>query len=205
MKNKKYLVIAVAAVFVVSSVAYAQSVSTSTKMNSRDKIKAPVSSSTVSTAARDIRGWDEGEKAVFLGTVKAHAELRSGQDLENFAKGVLINDENVRDVTTASSSIEVSYKIPAKFLGVFGAGLEAMTDVSFDPKSKNPKEVTVKFPWYRIFYSLDADAREDVLKSAIEASIGEDPGTNSGGEYSKKGRTIQLISNILKALRAEVE
>ncbi len=85
-----------------------------------------------------------------------------------------------------------------------------MTDVSFDEKAGNgPKEVTVKFPWYRLFYSLDSDTQADVLESAIATQVSNDGGiansTANANISARNGRTIQLISSILKAIRASVE
>src|SRR3989344_6467360 len=85
----------------------------------------------VSAAAREIRGWDENEKTEFLATVKAHAQLKSSQDLDNFAKGVMIEDENVDAVAAGEESVEVRYKLPARFLGVFGTEISAVTNVTF--------------------------------------------------------------------------
>lgn len=162
-------------------------------------------SSSVKVKAKAVRGWDEQKKAEFITMAKTHAQLKSGQDLENFAKGILVTNENVEKVEVENNEVRVTYKLPAKFFGVFGSSLKTEAGVSFDETKKTPKEVTVRFPWYRMFYSLDADARQDVIEAAIEASIAEDPGMNSGTEISKKGRSIQLISNIFRNIRIQIE
>lgn len=164
------------------------------------------SSSTVSAAARDIRGWSESDKKAFLTTVKTHAELKSGQDLENFAKGVMLKDPNVSAVTTDEDEVEVRYKLPAKFLGIFSANLSAITNVTFesDKFGRGPKEVTVKFPWYRMFYSLSSSTREAVLKTAIETSVEANAQTPRDNAYAQNGVTINLVSSILKGIRAEL-
>lgn len=171
----------------------------------KSNIELKNSSSTVNVKARVLGNLSEEEKKDFMLTVKTHAQLKSNQDLENFAKGILIKDEDVEDVEIANDTVEVTYKLPAKFLGVFGSSLKTIAGVQFDSQKKNPKEVTIKFPWYRIFFSLDESVREDVIKAAIEGGFGEDPGINSGTELSKKGRSIQLISSLLKEIRVRVE
>src|SRR3989344_2171914 len=64
----------------------------------------------VSVQAVEIRGWDATQKQEFLATVKVHAQVQSGQDLENFATGVLLRDENVDEVEGSEERVEVSYR-----------------------------------------------------------------------------------------------
>ena len=73
----------------------------------------------VSVSAVEVRGWDPKQKQEFLATVKAHAQVRSEQDLENFATGILLKDENVEEISSDEDSVEVRYRVPAKFLGLF--------------------------------------------------------------------------------------
>ncbi|TAK56865.1 hypothetical protein EPO17_03500 [Patescibacteria group bacterium] len=165
----------------------------------------------VSLDAKAIRGWSEGEKSDFLLTVKNHAQLQSGQDLENFAKGVMAADAHVDAVVTDDSHVKVSYKMPAKFLGMFQTEIDAMANVSFDTDKpgNGPKEVTVRFPWYRMFYNLDSEVKADILENAVEASIQSDANTagstTSANVSARNGRTVQLISNTLKNIRANAE
>lgn len=179
--------------------------------STKDRSDKATPTNPVSVEAKDIRGWSEQEKSDFLQTVKTHAQLQSGNDLENFAKGVLVRDENVDSVTADDDSVEVDYKLPAKFLGIFKTQISAMTDVSFDTdKSGNgPKEVTVKFPWYRMFYSLDQSVQEDILKntisSTIEADVSSTTSTSTKDISVRNAKTIQLISALLKNIRASIE
>ena len=61
----------------------------------------------------------------------------------------------------------------------------------------------VKFPWYRIFFSLDSEARADVIETAIENSVGVESNV-SLNTAAEEGRTIQILSNILKSIRAKI-
>jgi hypothetical protein len=175
-------------------------------VKSQAEVKSSVSSSTVSAEAREIRGWSDSDKKAFLTTVKTQAQLRSGQDLENFAKGVMLKDENVTSVSTDSDNVEVRYKLPAKFLGIFGSGLSAITNVKFesDKFGRGPKEVTVKFPWYRMFFSLSSSTQESVIKAAVEQTVQVNAQTPRDNAYAQDGITVNLISSILKGIRAEL-
>ncbi len=165
----------------------------------------------VEVKAKAVKDLTPQEKRDFLLTVKDHAQLQSGQDLELFAKGVIAADANVKEVAADDSHVELSYKMPAKFLGLFRTELNAHTDVEFDEKAtgNGPKEVTVRFPWYRMFYSLDSDVRSSVLKTAIEASVNSEVGngnaTTTASVSARNGQVIQLISNILRNIRASVD
>ena len=100
----------------------------------------------VSVAAKYMRGLDSDAKAKFLLTVKSSAELRSGQDLDNFAKGVLLKDENVKEVEAKDNHVSVTYKMPAKFLGIFVTDLSAVANITLTTTSQSgaaKKEVTV--------------------------------------------------------------
>jgi len=174
------------------------------KVQSTSSKNQSTSSSTVSASATQIRGWSESDKREFLSTVKAQAQLKSGQDLDNFAKGVMLKDENVTAVDAGDNNVEVRYKLPAKFLGIFSTEISAITKVTFetDKNGRGPKEVTVKFPWYRRFFSLATSTREDLLKTAIDQKVQTEASTSNA--YAQNGLTIQLISEVLKAIRAEI-
>lgn len=164
-------------------------------------------SSTVSTSAREIRGWDDADKKEFLSKVKLEAQLKSGQDLENFAKGVMLKDKNVSEVNSGETDVEVHYKLPAKFLGVFESEIDAITNVSFltNKQGRGPTFVTVKFPWYKRFFSLASSTREEILQTALDKNIQLYAQTPRDNTYAQNGVTVQLISDILKGIRAKIE
>ena len=163
-------------------------------------------SSSVSASAREINGWSDSDKKDFLMTVKSNVELRTGKDMENFAKGVMIKDENVTEVNSNTENVEVHYKLPAKFLGIFSASIDAITNVTFetDKMGRGPKEVTVKFPWYRRFFSLDSSVREDILQAAIDKSVQINAQYPRDNSYAQNGVTVNIISSILKGIRAKL-
>ncbi|MBU6501029.1 MAG: hypothetical protein KGJ89_02795 [Patescibacteria group bacterium] len=146
--------------------------------------------SVISASAVEIRGWDATQKQQFLGTVKAQAELRSGQDLQNFAKGVLLRDDNVEDVQVASDTVKVSYKEPAKLFGVFGSSLSAQVETDAQGRVK------VHYPWYSFLFSVPSSVASAELETKLNASIGQ---TSLQNNLQGQAQVIQSISNILKA------
>ncbi len=173
--------------------------------DSTETEESNASDSSVSIDAKNIRGWSDTQKSDFLLGVKSHAELKSDQDLENFAKGVIASDENVDAVSSTETDVEVKYRLPAKFLGIFSSHFESTAETSFSDKtSHEPTEVKVKFPWYRMFFSLDSQAQSDIIENAISSSLDTNI-SNSTSVYARNGQTIQIISNILKGIRANIQ
>ncbi|MDO8600768.1 MAG: hypothetical protein Q7R73_04160 [bacterium] len=179
--------------------------------------RAPVNINTVSSERISlsvvvkkvqVRGWDPKQKEEFLATVKTHAQVRSGQDLENFARGVLVRDENVESVTIGEEGVQFSYRMPAKLFGIFNASLVARVDVDAESRVK------VRFPWLRIFFSEPVGALK--IQESVEKELGgvtqtmqtqvresEDNAELANIDLQNKiqyqAQILQLLSNIMKA------
>lgn len=182
-----------------------------------EPLKARLSSGVVVKKV-EVRGWDPKKKEEFLANVKTHAELKSGQDLENFARGVLIKDENVEDIAVGEENVRISYKQPAKFLGIFNASLTMQAEASSDGRVK------VKFPWYRVFFKrlvndieVRTEAEKEIksIKQVMQTQVRESamdsthstssPQTDEELEMlrlqdlmNRQSRMLQMLSNILK-------
>src|SRR3989344_887226 len=103
----------------------------------------------VDAKAKNVDGWSADQKEQFLLNVKSYAEVRSGQDLENFATGILLRDQNVQSAeATSDNHVVVKYKMPAKFLGIFSTEINTTADVLLDDSVQGNvrKEVTVRYP-----------------------------------------------------------
>jgi len=154
----------------------------------------------VSASAVEVRGWDPEKKQEFLTTVKSHAEVRSQQDLENFAKGVLLADENVEEVSSDENSVEVRYRVPAKFLGIFSSSVSADVVVlqTFDDETDTDR-VKVQFPWFRFLYSVPDEVSKTELEGKLSTELEAELSTNGDVDVSKRARIFQKISATLKA------
>ncbi|PIQ66573.1 MAG: hypothetical protein COV96_00805 [Candidatus Zambryskibacteria bacterium CG11_big_fil_rev_8_21_14_0_20_42_18] len=126
-----------------------------------DESAEPVTA--VVVEAGEVRGWDPEEKEVFLQTVKTHAELRSGQDLENFARGVLLEDENMEKLEIAEDGVKIGYHLPAKLFNIFETSFRTQVEI------KSDSNVKVKFPWYSFLYKKYAVSEE--LEAELRASV----------------------------------
>ncbi|HEY4496414.1 MAG TPA: hypothetical protein VJC04_03645 [Candidatus Paceibacterota bacterium] len=150
----------------------------------------------VSIKARELRGWDEEKKEEFMLTVKSWAEVKSGQDLENFARGIILRDENVQEVETETKGIKVTYKFPAKFLGIFNSTLSTEVEVDLETRVK------VNFPWYRFLYRVSSEVSEANLETSVETELENDSSvaiqTETQENLQAQARLFQTISNVLK-------
>lgn len=143
----------------------------------------------VAVEAREIRGWSDTEKNDFIKTVKAHAEVKSGQDLENFAKGVLLKDENAESIEANEESVKISYKMPARFLGVFRTSITAHVEVLRNG------EVNVFLPWYAFLFKKLVSTGD--VESEARASLPE-VGDEVLVSFESRARAMTTLSNIMK-------
>jgi type VI protein secretion system component Hcp len=136
-----------------------------------------------------IQGWDPDKKAEFLGQVKTHAEIQSEQDLENFAAGILLKDENVESLSLNYKEIKVAYSMPAKFFGIFNSSLNVHVDTDTEGRTK------VRYPWYGLFFKKLVNTSE--LEADVETAIPEISG-EAAVDFEYKAKVLQNISGILK-------
>jgi hypothetical protein len=150
----------------------------------------------ISVAARDVDGLTEEEKTAFLARVKAHAQVKSEQDLENFAKGVLLRDENVEDVEYSDEEITVAYKGKGKLLGFIPVGFTHRITVDTDAPAA--EKVKVHFPWYSFLLKtgLNADEIETEIAANLSANL---TAGEMGARISAYAKTFVDIANKLKA------
>jgi len=121
-----------------------------------------INRNSISVQAVEVRGWDSKKKQEFLANVKTFTEVQSGEDLENFAKGALLNDDNI-DSIVAGEEMLVKYSMPTKFLGIFNSTLNIHTEVDTLGRIK------VKYPWYGFFFKkfVGASELEDKVNTAL--------------------------------------
>jgi len=90
----------------------------------------------ISIKAIDIRGWDKEKKVEFLNTVKTYAEISSDRELDNFATGVLLRDENVASVSLNQEEVNVKPLAKGEIL-MLNVNSAATVGVVTDPSKKN--------------------------------------------------------------------
>lgn len=149
----------------------------------------------VAVSAVEVRGWDPAKKQEFLAAKKSFAEIKSQQDLQNFARGVLLEDENIKDVQFNPKELQVEYKATGKLLGLIPMSFTERVIASGEDGAD--VDIKVKLPWYGFLLSPDVDPEEiakaakDKHKETIEINSWSWGASNAGALFSS-------ISNVLK-------
>lgn len=128
----------------------------------------------VSLHAREVRGWDKEKKEEFQAEAKSWARVQSGQDLEHFAQGILLQNQQVESLSLNYEKIEAKYKRPAKFLGIINTTIDQETTITFgdgELGARVPENVKVKFPWYKFLFKVDSSFRAQVLENDLNQEI----------------------------------
>lgn len=149
----------------------------------------------ISVSAVEVRGWDPKQKQEFLEDVKEFAELQSDQDLENFAKGVLLEDENIEDIEFRNDGLEVAYKATGKLLGFFP--ITFTERVVAEGEDGQDIEVKVKMPWYSFLLSPDVDPNDIANEAKKKHKETIEIASWSFGA-SNSGSLLVLLSDILQ-------
>lgn len=145
----------------------------------------------VSVAAGDVNGLTDEERATFLAQVKAHAQVQSGQDLENFAKGILLQDEGVEAIDVEDDKIVIAHKAQGLFLGLIRISFTERVEVG--TSGDGAGKVKVRLPWFSFLVSEDvsaADIESEVVKK-IDALKWE-------AKLPQFAEVISIVSNVLK-------
>lgn len=145
--------------------------------------------STIYIKAVEVRGWDSKQKEEFLANVKTEAEVRSDQDLENFARGILLKDDNVVSVSIEEEETRLTYKLPAYLFGTFDSSLKTHV------RAHTRGEIKVRYPWYGFLYKKLVSP--DELLVEIEATL---PEVNDEVVVNSELRAV-VLQNLTNVLR----
>ncbi|MEX1027322.1 MAG: hypothetical protein WD049_04845 [Candidatus Paceibacterota bacterium] len=153
----------------------------------------------IAAKAVELRGWDLDKKEAFLGEVKSHAQLQSGEDLENFARGVLLENEDVEEIEFTDEGLEVRSRTPARLFGVFSASLTVTTRVTREG------DVEASLPWYSFLFSksMDTDEVEEALAQELAgvAEESERADTELRNEFQVAARALEGAISVIATKR----
>lgn len=149
----------------------------------------------ISVEARELRGLGEEEKQEFLSEVKAFAELQSEQDLENFARGILLEDERLLEVQFNPKELSVSRQASGKLLGFIPVTYKEKVVASGEDGAE--VEIEVKLPWWGFLLSPDIDPEELAAEAEKKHKQTIEIDSWSWG-VSNAGSLLKAISDVLK-------
>lgn len=149
----------------------------------------------ISVEARELRGLGEEEKQEFLSEVKAFAELQSEQDLENFARGILLEDERLLEVQFNPKELSVSRQASGKLLGFIPVTYKERVVASGEDGAE--VEIEVKLPWWGFLLSPDIKPEELAAEAKKKHKDTIEIDSWSWGA-SNAGSLLKAISDVLK-------
>lgn len=165
-----------------------------------------------------VRGWDPATKEEFLRARQEFAEVRSGQDLERFAAGVLLDDDALTEVVLGDETLEVISEEKGKLFWFIPVTYMSRVVVRFTPSDSTADSaaVSVRFPWWSVFVkkAYSADALEGEVRGSLSAvswekvdnseapvpseRVADTTGTFDPTKWETLARTLGLVSNIMK-------
>lgn len=167
--------------------------STTTKSDeTSDSADASVGSQ-IRMTARELRDWDTEKKSEFLTGLKTVIEVKTDKDLEDFAQGALLKDENVDSVSVDNDNVKIVYNQPAKFLGFIS------TTISTDITASSKDDIKVKMPWYRFLFKVEKEVDENLLKEDASQKISADANVKLDNVVAVKARIIEALIAGLRA------
>ncbi|MDP3963762.1 MAG: hypothetical protein Q8Q39_04730 [bacterium] len=159
----------------------------------------------VHVAAGDISGLTNEQKQDFLATVKTWAEVKSEQDLQNFALGVMMEkDQPAESLSLNYEKIRFTYIMPAKIFGLVPTSYKAEVEIGKgDNENWDFGRAKVKFSWYAFLLrkgtsvndltrAMQQDAEAESKKQGAPESI-ETESWSIGA-----ARVMQRVSNVMK-------
>lgn len=118
-------------------------------------------------------------------------KIKSENDLGAYNSVVLEANSNVSDISVNDGVVEISYRHPARFLGVWSTSLRATARV------ENNERVSITLPWYSFLFST---GKGDVEKT-INVELGDDSvvqvNSNGGDDASLKVQNAARAINIV--------
>ncbi len=152
--------------------------------------------SSITVRASEVRGWNPEKKAEVLGATLTHSEVRSEEDLSNFAASVVMNDENIDSIEVEGDEIDVVYAFPAKFLGFIKTTIHAHVTVA--AKAGSEERVKVKFPWLAFLYKVDDNVKSLALTEAIDVQLQNQVQAETATDASVRADVLDVVSAALR-------
>ena len=150
----------------------------------------------VSVSKVVVRGWDPKKKEEFMRARKDAADVHSKQELEHFAQGVLLDDEQIVKVQFNPKEISVSYETEGKLLWFIPVSYNEQL-VARGTRENDEVTFEVKKPWWGFLVSEDDD--DDAVAEEAKKKHKETHQIDSWSwGVSNSASLLKTISNVLK-------
>lgn len=162
---------------------------TSIQLKSGEGFDVLVNGGTVSTSDQQVLVNLEGGSVTLI---------KSDTDLAAYNKLVVQTRPSVVKVSSGDSGLEVEYKQPGKFLGIFKTNLNGKVVVLEDGT------VEVKMPWYAVFYKKNSGAVKSKVSASLQGSNGK-LDVSVVGSDDGKSVTVQNKAKVINVVTSAID
>ncbi len=128
-------------------------------------------------------------------TVEDASKVTTANDLQLFAKTIAAKYPEVKTIASVSGNLIVKYKAPAKFIGIFKAGLSRKVTYNTDGT------LSFSWPWYSFLYSKTAVDVSPIGEKVTAATKGlvaaTDTGANATVSYVARAKALETMTTEL--------
>jgi hypothetical protein len=151
----------------------------------------------VSVSSVTVRGWDPKKKEEFMSERKEAAQVRSKQELEHFAQGILLEDEKIEEVQFNPKEVSVSFESEGKLLWLIPVSFTERIVAKGEEDDIATVSFDVKKPWWGFLVSGDNEG-EEVAKEAEKKHKETIEISSWSWGMSNQASLLKTISNVLK-------
>ncbi|HEY4494797.1 MAG TPA: hypothetical protein VJC02_01700 [Candidatus Paceibacterota bacterium] len=140
---------------------------------------------------------DSGSMIPLSLSVDTDVKVKDEADLNLLTNTIISEDPNISKIDVKDEEITVTYKEPAKFLGIIP------TNVSVEARVNNEGKVKVYYPWYSF---LTTTNKKD-LEGEFNQIVSSITSTSTSSSYTPqiRAKIIAAIYSVFKSEEAEME
>lgn len=123
--------------------------------------------------------------------------IKSDDDLKAYNSVVIDTNPNISTISSGDDgSVEITYRHPAKFLGIWRTSLNATARV------ENNERVKIQFPWYSFLFSTGKGDVEETINVSLENDTALQ--VNSDGGNTSADLTVQNEARAINIVTSQI-
>jgi len=119
--------------------------------------------------------------------------IKSDDDLDAYNSVVIEANPNVSNISVNDGAVEIRYRHPARFLGIWSTSLNATARV------ENDQRVSIALPWYSFLFSTGKGEVEKTLDVELENSgvvqVNADDDASASLKVQNAARAINIVTS----------
>lgn len=119
--------------------------------------------------------------------------IKTDDDLKAYNSVVIETNPNISTISSDDGSVEITYRHPAKFLGIWRTSLNATARV------ENNERVSIQLPWYSFLFSTGKGDVEKTINVNLEndamVQVNSDGGASADLTVQNEARAINIVTS----------